>query len=154
MRVARTGDIRATDGDGCAPVADVGEDGEAPDGDADEAGTFAGPAYEVMFLLEAPDALIPASTGPLRASEASVRSSSHSVTITAASAIAVAVGVFGATSGEALAGVVGPLIEVPVLVSLVYVALWLARRVRWPDAVAVARSSGPRPRLAPVDGNR
>jgi len=43
-------------------------------------------------------------------------------------AIAVAIGTFGATSGQALAGVVGPLIEVPVLVALVYVALWLRDR--------------------------
>jgi ACR3 family arsenite transporter len=47
-------------------------------------------------------------------------------------AIAMCVSVWGVTSQQALAGVIGPLIEVPVLVSLVYVSLWL--RPSFPEA--------------------
>lgn len=46
-------------------------------------------------------------------------------------AIAVAVGAFGFRSAEALAATVGPLIEVPVLLALVYVALWLQKAFKW-----------------------
>ncbi|MFB7651550.1 MULTISPECIES: ACR3 family arsenite efflux transporter [unclassified Streptomyces] len=52
-------------------------------------------------------------------------------------AIAVAIATFGVTSGQALSGVVGPLIEVPVLIGLVYVALAWRRRFA-ADAVITA----------------
>ncbi len=47
-------------------------------------------------------------------------------------AIAVAIATYGATSGQVLAGVVGPLIEVPVLIALVYLSLALRRRFTHP----------------------
>ncbi|GAA1333392.1 ACR3 family arsenite efflux transporter [Brachybacterium rhamnosum] len=54
-------------------------------------------------------------------------------------AIAVAIGTFGVTSGQALAGVVGPLIEVPVLVALVYVALAMGQCLFPGDATVPTR---------------
>ncbi len=56
-------------------------------------------------------------------------------------AIAIAVGTFGTGSGEALAGTVGPLIEIPVLVSLVYASLWAGRTLYGPEIMAVRASA-------------
>lgn len=57
-------------------------------------------------------------------------------------AIAVAIATFGIGSGEALAAVVGPLIEVPALVGLVYASLWARRRFFAPSSATPTPTVG------------
>ncbi|WP_308402169.1 ACR3 family arsenite efflux transporter [Streptomyces shenzhenensis] len=57
-------------------------------------------------------------------------------------AIAVAIATFGVTSGQALSGVVGPLIEVPVLVALVYVSLAWRRKFATAQRLTPAPQEG------------
>lgn len=66
-------------------------------------------------------------------------------------AIAVAIATFGANSNQALAATVGPLIEVPVLLSLVYLMKYLKRRWVWGvDKKAEADGNGSEEKAPPL----
>ena len=62
-----------------------------------------------------------------------------------------AIAVYGVGSDQALAATIGPLVEVPVLLALTWVALFLRGRLRWTSNVSVGAEAGTETRDAQGD---